>query len=151
MSTEVTAREWLTANHEKYPTKDELIKACVEQTGKARSTVARQLHKAGLKKAFPQELTPGDRTLAFRQKHDKSYIIPRKVKEVIKEWLTQDHIQWSYDTDMQKQCEISNAADWKNYARENPEFDKHILKLHGKPVWARDEKYRDKLQRMALT
>lgn len=131
----MTIREFIKANRDKYPSNEELIKAAAKELG---------VQERSVRDVLSEERSIDTRTLEFQQQFDKSYIMPRKIQEVIDTWL-QDR-KWATDAEMQERCGIGGAADWKNYGRENPEFEKYILYANKKAIWAYSESYRDKLQ-----
>jgi len=150
-----TIREYLTENEGAFETRNELIDACCAAIGAKRKSVITGLSRIDRKaKGITTPLkskgvnvpkgSEDDRTLAFRKQFDKSYIVPQKVRQVIETWLPE--VKWASDADMQKRCQISGAADWKTYARENTEFEKYILYAGKKAIWAFSEEYRDELQ-----
>lgn len=141
----MTIREWLQSNVDKYDSRRELVLACQEELNVSESCVYR-----AARKLFKEQQKPSDasRIDEFRKAHDKSYIVPTKVQAVVDSWL-QDR-EWAYDSEMQAQCGIKNASDWKKFAKENEMFEHLILSAGGKLIWAKNEAYRDTLQELAF-
>jgi len=138
----------MTDNRDNYPSDSEADLACSKALNVGLKSVRNKRAQMGLTRKQRRETT--DRTLAFREEFDRSFIVPKKVHQVIKDWLSLDSVAWALDADMQQRCGITSMTEWKHFARENAEFEKYVLLSKGKTIWARDEDLRDKLQRMAL-
>ena len=119
----------------------------------AMDAISRQQASVATQRPIAQKQQTGgreDRLKAFRERFDKSFIIPAKVERMIAEWLNGDDVIWAEDAEMSQKCGIASVADWKNYARENSQFAKvQVLLPGGKVLWCR-ESDRDELQEQAL-
>ena len=79
----MTTLEWLEQNKGKYKNREELIQDCMSACGVSRDNVLKKMRK---KRVMPRHDTitiSCDRIKEFRREHDKSYKIPKVVRECI--------------------------------------------------------------------
>lgn len=82
----------------------------------------------------------------FQAKHDKSFIIPKKIEAGLKKLGPKG---WLYQADFAKLCEVNNLADFNAYA---VKFEKlHCIEIggsKGKRAWAGSKELADRLRKM---
>lgn len=85
---------------------------------------------------------PGHSLDDFRQKHDKGYIVPKKIKEALKE-LGQS---WVYEAEFMRLAGIS-STDLSTYREEF--VDDHVVVVdRTKRVWCGTKGFAEKLREM---
>lgn len=78
---------------------------------------------------------------AFRAAHDKSYIVPKKVKEALAELGD----AWEYESDFVRRCALSQT----DFAAYRDQFSDFYVELGGrnpKRVWAGTKAFANKLR-----
>ncbi len=79
----------------------------------------------------------------FRGFHDKSYIVPKKIRE----GLEQLGEAWEYESDFMRRCGLSTT----DFSRYRDQFEEYIVNTTGKSakrVWAGTEVFAAELREM---
>lgn len=88
--------------------------------------------------------TPGKDVQAFRELHDKSYIIPKKIKD----GLAALGDSWEYEADFMRRCGLSHT----DFAAHRDDFMEFYVTVGGqksKRVWAGTKSFAAKLRELA--
>jgi hypothetical protein len=85
---------------------------------------------------------------AFRELHDKSYIVPKKIAAALAELGD----SWEYEVDFMKRCQVS-PTDLARYREQFNEFhfEARVSNKNTKRVWCGTKKFATKLREQATT
>lgn len=83
---------------------------------------------------------------AFRELHDKSYIIPKKINAALAELGD----SWEYEADFMKRCQVG-STDLARYREQFSDFhfEVRVMNRSTKRVWCGTKKFAAKLREQA--
>lgn len=91
--------------------------------------------------------TPGRSVDQFREMHDKSFIVPKRIKA----GLEQLGDSWEYEGEFMKRCQLSSG----DFVKYRDQFAEHFFEVratgkNSKRVWCGTKRFASKLREQSL-